>query len=73
MAARVTVKLVEKMVGEADVAILQANQITIHDGLVFVKQVAEDPLLTEFTIPAEEIIGIFRCEDVRCIYRTISK
>lgn len=69
---RVTVKLVEPMVGEADVCILTANQITVHDGLIFVKQIAEDPLLTEFTVPIEETIGIFRCEDVRAIWRTVS-
>lgn len=69
---RVTVKLVEPMVGEADVCILTANQITVHDGLIVVKQVAEEPLLTEFTVPVEETVGIFRCEDVRAIYRTVS-
>ena len=69
---RVTVKLIDQMVGNADVCVLTANQITVHDGLIIVKQVAEEPLLTEFTIPIEEIVGIFRCEDVRCIYRTVS-
>ena len=61
------------MVGDSDVCIMTANQIVIHDGLVMVKQVAEDPLLTEFTVPIEEIVGIFRCEDVRAVYRTVSK
>ena len=73
MQTRVTVKFVEPMIGESDVCILNANTIQVRDGLLFVKQIAEDPLLVEFSMPTEELIGVFRCEDVRAIYRTISK
>lgn len=69
---RVTVKTVEPIVGNADVAILTANTITVENGLIIIKQMSENPLLEDFRTPTEEIVGIFRCEDVRCIYRTVS-
>ena len=72
MQSRVTVKLVEPMIGGADVAILNANTILVEDGLIIVKQMSDAPLLEDFRVPTEETIGIFRCEDVRCIYRTVS-
>ena len=73
MQTKVTIKLTEPMIGDSDVCILNANEITLKDGLLMVMQRAEDPLLVDFASPTEEIIGIFRCEDVRAIWRTISK
>lgn len=72
MSVRVAVKLAEPMIGGADVAILNANSIQVENGLLMIRKVSENPLLEDFRVPTEEIVGVFRCEDVRCVYRTES-
>ena len=65
---RVTIKLVDPMIGGSDVVVMMANRIDIVDGLIIVKKLALDT--DDFLTAEEEIMGIFRCEDVRAIYRT---